>query len=65
MSAFASVPTSMNDARKVQISLLPKVSMIFGQVLVVRQRSSNPDVPRPRGTSFQSSHQTGASVPSS
>src|SRR2546423_1040556 len=49
MSAFASVPTSMNDARSVQISLLPNVSMIFGQLLVARQRSSMPDGSRPRG----------------
>ena len=64
MSAFASVPTSMNDARRFVISALPNVSMIFGHVFVARQRSRRPDVPRPRGASFQSSHQTGASVPS-
>ena len=44
----------------VAVALLVE-EMIFGQVFVERQRSRRPDVPRPRGASFQSSHQTGAS----
>ena len=37
--------------RRSQNSVAPKVSMIFGQVLVARQRSSMPAVVRPRVTS--------------
>ena len=44
MSSFASVPTRFGDMRRCQNSRPPKVSKIFGQVLVARQRSSKPAV---------------------
>src|SRR5262245_21960914 len=63
MSPFRSDPTSMSEARRFQISAAPNVSRIFGHVLLARQRSRIPEVPRPRGASFQSSHHSGASLP--
>src|SRR5690242_7827548 len=39
-SAFASVPTRLGDSRRYQNSRAPKVSKIFGHVLVSRHRVS-------------------------
>src|ERR1035438_3510399 len=51
ISDLASVPTRLGDSRRYQNSSPPNVSMIFGQVLLVVQRSSIPAAGRWRAAS--------------
>ena len=65
MSTSAFVPSRFGDIRSPQNSAEPKVSKIFGQVFVARQRSSMLAGFRPRVASSYSPHQSGGSLPAS